>query len=164
MKGDDLPISKFGQDFLARTEFDKGLGFLMASGLLVPLCVNEATHYVRLHLICQGIELILKSALLAKDFAEYRPRLSNPKQFGHNLIKTAEAAEKEFGFSPTRAVVREELIELARLYSNHSLRYAGLNDIFINPTSIRFKKVLRRTTALVKVMNREFTRINFGQP
>ena len=163
MKGDDLPITNFGRQCIARTEFDKGVGFLAAGRLLEPYCVNEAVRYVRLHLMCQGLELVLKSVLLAKDFGKYRTQLRNPKLFGHDLIKTAEAAEREFGVSTMRPGLRAELEDLARLYAGHHLRYSGLNDIFIDPTTINVGHVVPRVAALVKLMNREFNRTNFGR-
>ena len=159
-----MPITKFGQEWIARTEFEKGLGFIGAWRLLEPYRTDEAILYVRLHLICQGIELVLKSALLAKDYGKYEPRLHNPRQFGHDLVKIADAVETEFGFSKMRPTLRAELEELARLYSAHHLRYSGLNDIFIHPHSIKVGNVIARARALTRLMNREFCRANFGRP
>lgn len=158
------PIAKFGRDWIIRTGFEKGLGFLGAGQLLEPYCAGEPIRHVRLHLMCQGLELILKSALLAKDFGTYRPQLANPKRFGHDLIKIAEAVEGEYGLSTMRPGLRTELEELARLYSAHHLRYPGICDIFIDPNAIGVRHVNRRVKALVRLMNLEFSRTNFGRP
>ena len=164
-----MPITKFAEEWLTRVLFEKGLGFLGAGQLLEPYCADEPIRYVRLHLLSQGIELILKSALLAKDFRKYEPKSSKPfgdylaKRFGHHLIKIAEAAEMEFGLSAMRPGLRTELGELERLYGRHHLRYAGLNDIFIDPASIGVRHVLCRVNALVRLMNREFEKTNFGR-
>ena len=163
MKGIDLAITRFGREMIARKQFDKGLGFFAAARLLESYCTNEPLRYVRLHLICQSLELILKSALLAKDFHKYSSQLPNRKQFGHDLIKIAEEVEKEFGIQRMGADLRAELGELARLYSEHHLRYSGLNDIFIDPISINVGHVVPRIAAIAKLMNREFNRTNFAR-
>lgn len=158
-----MPLTKFGEEWIARTLFEKGLRFLAAGQLLEPYCVDEPSRYVRLHLLCQGSELILKSALLARNFKKYRPKLHKHNEFGHHLMQVAQAAKTEFGLAAMRPGLSAELGELEHMYCRHDLSYAGLNDILIGPAAIGVEHVLCRVKALVRLVNREFNRTNFGQ-
>ena len=123
--------------------FEKGKAFVMAGLLLDQKDGNPA---VVLHLLCQGIENILKAMLLRIDYAHYRPRLKN---IGHNLLKCAAAARTASGLHLYLFETQKELAQLDQLYRVHLLRYAGPLDIFVHPGKIPSRRVMRHTGALM---------------
>ena len=116
---------------------------------------QKGDEYAVLHLLCQGIEIVLKALLLLRDFDKYQPLL---KTYGHNLIRLAAATQTEFKLDPLRPAVLNELKELNRLYSQHLLRYDLLTDALVDPTSIPSKLVLQRALAVLRLADRELTR------
>ncbi len=129
--------------------YSKGKGFLGAAALLAK---KGGYEFVVLHLQCQGIELVIKSTLLAIDYDTFRPQL---KKFGHDLVKATDAAITAFGLSPLRPNVRSELCALSQLYSHHILRYASGYDVLVDPKTIQRRLVLRRIVALIGLIERK---------
>ncbi len=144
-------MTTYAMSLLAKAMYEKGRSFIGASLLFNQKNGNE---FVVLHLLCQGIEIVLKAMLLAKDYSHYKPRL---KDIGHNLIKAAAAARRATG---QHVFTHGTLVELQRLnayYQQHLLRYAGNVDIFIDPVSIPHERVFRHTLALVRYADRKGT-------
>jgi len=109
-------------------------------------------EYVVLHLLCQGIEIVLKAALLAIDYNAYQPLLS--KKYRHNLIKVADAAILAAGLSPLSPTHRAELHALSDLYSRHLLRYGSGYDILVDPSTISSRRILRCMAAALRLIDR----------
>jgi hypothetical protein len=135
---------------IADSMYAKGLGFLGESVLLRKY---GGDAFVVLHLHCQGLELVLKAALLFKDFDKYRSRLT--KDFGHDLAKTAKVAAKVFGQKPMNKALQAELGELSRFYRWHLLRYGTIADIFIDRGSVASELVAARTPVLLRLIRRK---------
>ena len=128
----------------------KGQSFVAACVLLRQADSSEHSDYVSLHLLCQGLELMLKGALLLKDFDAYWPKL---KKLGHDLTRLVEETGDAYGQNALRGTeFRTQLKQLAQHFRDHALRYAGLLDIFIAPQSMRWNVVWRRTRAFIVLM------------
>ena len=135
---------------VADSMYSKGLAFLGAAVLTSQLAKkkenahgrpDEATEYVLLHLLCQGLEIVIKGLLLMHDFAKYRPILK--RKFGHNLEKlVAEGVATGIVDAPSPEVV-EELTELNKFFMEHRLRYGDFTDLFFNPLLIEHAYVER---------------------
>jgi hypothetical protein len=121
-------------------------------GAAVLLREKGGDEYVVLHVLCQGIEIVLKAVLLLRDFDRYQPRLV---RYRHNLLDLASDALAEYKLHPLRAPVWDEFKELDRLYSHHILRYGLLLHSLVDPTSIPHMHVFRRILAVVRLVTRE---------
>jgi len=130
----------------------KGEAFIAAAILLDQKAPpnSEGMTYVTLHLLCQGIEVILKAFLLAHDFDKYYRRLPR-KPFAHDLLGIAHEAIAVYGLKPLRGDIATELSNLNDFYRSHRLRYAGLGDLFIGPGSIPRQRVMRRLEVLFRL-------------
>jgi hypothetical protein len=146
-----MPLTEYGRFAISIAQFSKGCAFLGAAHLLQEKATQEAQHYVCLHLICQGAELIFKGILLLKDFKKYRPR---ERKFGHKVAEIAKVVHSEYGLNPLRPDIVDELTKLEERFSSHSLRYAGVGDICINLYSLEHKKFLRYLVAIIRLTNR----------
>jgi hypothetical protein len=153
-----------GKRLRAHHMFDRGMSFLGAAVLLQKHGGND---YVFLHLVCQALELILKAVLLFADYDSFVKKLpprstQTPEgRYGHNLVKLANSACGCYRrLKPMSAPLLSELAALNRLYQGQPLplRYAGLHDFFIQPKNIKRDLVLRRTGAMVKLIQRELRR------
>lgn len=149
-------MTSYGESQIARTQFDKGCAFIGAALLLKPHAQNESYKYVYLHLVCQGIELILKGLLLTKNYKIYRPK---ERTFGHNILAISEAATREFDLNPLKTEMISHLKYVSEKFSQHQLRYSSIHDIFINPDSINIDLVMRRLGASVRLAKRHLDRI-----
>jgi hypothetical protein len=125
----------------------RGHGFLGAALLLRE---KGGYEFVVLHLVCQGLEIILKALLLFKDYDHYRPRLGKGS-LRHNLEDVVRATAKAFGLKYPREPLAKELRALSSWYQRHLLRYATSLDIVVNPSTIPSQLVLRRTAALLRL-------------
>lgn len=142
-------LTAHGKRIVAESMYAKGKAFLGAAVLLRQMGGYE---YVVLHLLCQGIEIVLKGLLLAIDYDKFKPKL---KQFGHDLLKVTDAATAAAGFLALRPRVRAEIESLNRLYSCHLLRYGSGYDILVDPNTIPSRLVLRRMVALLRLVERK---------
>ena len=144
-------MTTYAKILVAKAMYEKGTAFIGAA-----LLVNQknGNAFVVLHLLCQGIEVVLKAILLAKDYGFYKPRL---KRYGHNLVKAAAAVRNATGLNVFTHGALAELQSLNTYYSKHLLRYASNFDIFIDPASIPHERVIRHTLALVRYTERKGT-------
>ena len=124
--------------------YQKGKGFIGAA-LLVDQ--QHGHPSVVLHLLCQGIEILLKAILLARDYEHYKPRL---RKFGHDLVKIATEARAATGLHIFSGASAGELQTLSRFYCKHLLRYASPLDIFIDPSTIPARRVFKHAFAILK--------------
>lgn len=152
-RGGTLTIE--GKQMVAESMYAKGKNFLGAALLLRQ---KKGYEYVVLHLLCQGIEIILKGVLLTKDYNKYIGRLKknkkDPSTFGHDLMKLALACINEFNLRPLCPNLVAELEGLNTLYSRHRLRYGTFFDILVNPDTIESKYAMRKTIAVIRLANR----------
>lgn len=142
-------LTMHGKRMVAESMYAKGKAFL---GAAVLLRRNGGYEYVVLHLLCQGIEIVLKGLLLAIDYDTFKPKL---KQYGHNLLSVTDATTSAAGLLPLRPNLRAEMDALNQLYSRHLLRYGTGYDILVNPSTIPSRLVLRRMVALLRLIERK---------
>lgn len=127
----------------------RGASFL---GAAVLLRRRGGYEFVALHLLCQGVEIVLKSALLMIDYDANIGRLAS--KFRHNLETLAIEAQSVAGLKTLRAPLLSELRNLNSLYSSHLLRYATANDFLIDASSVPYQLVLRRMCAVMRLVDR----------
>jgi hypothetical protein len=141
-----LKPTTYAKNQIAKSMYWKGKNFLQAAVLLRQHGGNE---YIVLHLLCQGIEIVLKALLLIKDFDTYKPRIKS--EFGHNLETLVSEVLGQFGLKPIRPALVSELHELNILYSKHLLRYSSSYDLLINPSTIQSDLIFSRILAAIKL-------------
>jgi hypothetical protein len=95
-----LALADGGNRRVSVSMYLKGRAFVGAAILLNPHAESDDMEYVVLHLLCQGIEVVLKGPLLFKDYDNYTGRLKN--SLGHNLCKIAAEASLAYGLNPMR--------------------------------------------------------------
>jgi hypothetical protein len=140
-----------GKRLVARSMYYKGKAFMAAAVMLGQRATTEHEEYVALHLLCQGIEIVLKGLLIRIDYDKYRALL---KKFGHNIDKVAQEASRAFQLKPMRPDLEAELMGLSNLYGKTLLRYGGGIDILIAPNTIQRKRVFRRILAVIRLAER----------
>lgn len=136
---------------IAKNFYLKGKNFIIAAILLRQYRGNE---YIVLHLLCQGIEIVLKALLLLKNFDAYNPRMKRNKKncgFGHDLESLSTEVLSQFGLKPLRPALATELNKLNILYSNHLLRYYSPYDVLVDPSTIQSDLVLMRIRAAIRL-------------
>jgi hypothetical protein len=79
-----LSLAPYAKLVDADSMYLKGKAFIGAAVLLQRhqrelQASSDDTEYVFLHLLCQGIELVLKGLLLRKDYDKYIARLTHNK-------------------------------------------------------------------------------------
>lgn len=142
-------LTAHGKRMVAESMYDKGKAFL---GAAVLLRQKGGYEYVVLHLLCQGIEIVLKGLLLAIDYDKFKPKL---RQFDHDLLKVTDAATAAAGFPALRPRIHAEMESLNRLYSRHLLCYGSGYDILVDPNTLPSRLVLRRMVALLRLVERK---------
>jgi hypothetical protein len=105
--------------------------------------------FVERHLLCQGIELLLKAILLLADYDTYGPKL---KKIGHDLTKAATAVHVATGIKFINATVSAELTDLSKFYELHMLRYASPVGLLSGGSYVSTNRTLHRVTALIRLM------------
>ena len=113
-------LAPAGKEVIAASMYGKGKAFVGAAILLSRQGDSEHVDYVVLHLLCQGIELVLKGLLLLKDYDRYESSLIN--SLGHNLHKIALEAVSAYSTKPLRPDLDQELSRLNNLYSKFLFR------------------------------------------
>lgn len=144
-------LTKSGQKLKTRGMYLRGRQFTHAAILL-----NEKTgkDYPYLHLLCLGLEIILKSTLLEKDYQKYKDYIKN--KLSHNLDKCLKAYIKEYNSVDFDKNIKKEISELNNFYANYEFRYAMLNEIFIDPSSINSDLTLRFIAELIEKFDKVF--------
>jgi hypothetical protein len=133
---------------IAQSMYAKGKAFIGAALLLRQ---KGGYEYVVLHLICQGVENVLKGLLLNHNYDKYEPKLR--QYFRHDLTNVTHAAIKASGDRiKLKDSIRTELELLNTFYSKQWLRYGCRSDIFIDPRTISSHLVLRRMAALLRII------------
>ena len=145
-----MGLTTHGRRILANALYTRGINFVGAAVLLQK---HGGDRYVVLHLLCQGIEIIVKALLLFLDYSKY-DKLQ--RKFGHDLEKIISTALLAYRLRPLRPSLAAEVKILNDFYSAHLLRYGGLHDIF--GASIGSGRTFRRVAAVLRLANRELGR------
>jgi hypothetical protein len=151
LKSKSSQLTPHSKKQVAHCMFHKGKNFLWAAKLLEE---NGGYHYVVLHLLCQGFELIIKGLLLMQNYDTYMPKL---KSMGHNLIKGVKELN-EFVVKSLK-IDEDTMNELGKLnvfYRKHILRYGNLSDLLIDSKTISSDLVMKYALKLVRFGNRKF--------
>lgn len=148
-----MALSNYGKLCIANIEFEKGVAFVVAAHLLDRVAKSEPQEYVALHLLAQGIELLVKGALYARNYGAYKKM---GRRLGHRLEVLYCAAEDELGLKPLQPDIEKQLQILSKLFSEHALRYAGAQDIVEMPSSIDVSLVEARVRCAIRLGRREF--------
>jgi HEPN domain-containing protein len=148
-----LKPTKFAKKRMAEALFFRGCNFVAAAVLLRQ---KGGYDYVVLHLLCQGVEIILKSLLLLQDYDQYRKVIKD--KMGHDLEKLIKEVSSEYGSTSFRGNIVTEIKELNGLYKAHLLRYGGNIDILIDPKTIKSNLTLKKITQVVRVVRRGIAR------
>lgn len=120
------------------------------------LLLNEKTgkDYPFLHLLCLGLEIVLKSALLEKDYEKYKNY--NKNNLKHNLDKCLKAYILEYPTDKIDKKVLREISELNVFYNSFQLKYAMLSEILIEPKSIDSDLTIRFLAQLIEKFDKVF--------
>ena len=143
-----MKMTSFGKSQIAHSMYAKGRGFVGAALLLRR---QGGYEYVVLHLICQGVEILLKALLLAENYDKYKPKL---RSLGHKLVRIASETAEVYHLKEPRLVLRDELASLEGLYASQRLRYGSGYDVLVDASTIRSERVLRRTLAVIRLVKR----------
>lgn len=141
-------LTNHGKLRVAESMYAKGKAFIAAALLLRRAQGSEPGTYVVLQLLCHGIENTLKGLLLRRSYHQYRHRIRSP--IGHDLELLVSTATTELGLLPVRGPVAAELHQLNQLYKRHWLRYGSVHDLFVDPKTITYQRVLRWIAAVVR--------------
>ena len=131
--------------------FEKGRSFVMAGGLVKAY---EGHHFVCLHLLCQGLECIGKSLLLAHDYDKYQPILRN--DYGHDLEVLIAEVDRNGGSAFFSEAAAKELSGLNSFYKRHMLRYGDLMDFEKQSACLNAEHLHRELVASLDELNQKF--------
>jgi len=151
LKSKSSQLTPYGKKKVAHAWFYRGVNFLLAAKLLEE---KGGYHYVVLHLLCQGLEIIIKGLLLMQNYDKYKPKL---KSMGHDLIKGVEELN-EFVVKSLK-IDEDTMSELEKLngfYRKHILRYGNVLDLFGEPEAVSSDLVMKYALKLVRFGNRKF--------
>ena len=132
---------------IADAMFEKGASF---TGAALLLREKGGYEHVVLHLICQGLENVMKSILLHEDYDKHKKKIK--EKIGHNLVKAVNAVIKVKGSKGISNELRAQLENINHFYKNHFLRYGGMSDIFIQPQKGDSELVLQKLLQVIKVI------------
>lgn len=140
--------TSLSKDQRATMMFCRALDFLYAAEALGD---RGQRRYVFLHLLCQGTELLMKSALLFYDYEKYSPKL---RRLSHRLVQISKALQRESGLRmPGR--VFDELRNLDKHYGSNDFRYGTILDLFVDVSTLPYANVRSRSRACVWLMRRD---------
>jgi hypothetical protein len=142
-------LTQHGKRRITQTLYDKGKSFVRAGAHLRS---ENGYEFVVLHLVCQGLEIVLKAFLLFKNYDKYVGKL---KQFGHDISALAEACSEEYNLSIGSDEVLSQLNDLNNLYGHHNLRYGfgSALDFVVDPQTIQSDRLLFRFVAAIRLAN-----------
>jgi hypothetical protein len=148
-----MGITPFGQRLAAERWYAKGANF---TGAALLLRREGGYEPVVLHLMCQGIEIVLKACLLLSSYDIHHPKL---RTYGHDLESLASAATQEFGLGPMKPALADQLHALNSLYRGHVLRYASFSDVVVDFGKTPSDLVLRRMAAVLRLAQRKLSQL-----
>ena len=140
-------LSRGAKRKIADAMFEKGVSF---TGAAILLRRQGGYEHVVLHLICQGVENVMKSILLQENFDKYKKKIK--KKIGHNLVLAVDEVIKEKGARNIAPELRDELIKINHFYKNHFLRYGGMSDIFVQCQKSDSDLVLYKLMQIINII------------
>lgn len=139
--------TKLAKQLKTNYMFEKGIEFVESA---IFLAQKKGQTYVQIHLLLQGLEIILKSILLSKDYDKYNKKLK--KEFGHNILKLINELKEIYGFKNIDQKFERELTLIHGYYLSNNLRFGSLLDIFIDVNSIDINTIELKTLKLIKIL------------
>lgn len=134
--------------------FEKGRSFVMAGGLVKAY---EGHHFVYLHLLCQGLECIGKSLLLAHDYNKYQLVLRN--DYGHDLEVLIAEVDQNAGCIFFSEAAARELSGLNGFYKRHMLRYGDLLDFDKQSACLNAEHLHHELVDCLTELNQKFSKL-----
>ena len=154
-----MGLTDYSKTAIARWMLVRGDSFLKSAILLKR---HEGSIDAVLYNICLGVELVLKSFLLFKDYDKYKPLLPRKGEFGHNLVKLTNEVICAYKIKPITSDLRDELETLNNYYINHYLRYAGIHDIIFSSSAVEYHLVCMKILAAIKLADRKLNASETG--
>lgn len=145
-----MKATSYAKNQVSISMYEKGKSFIAAYYLLNK---NNGHPQVSIHLLCQGIEIIMKSFLLMSDYDKYKNYIK--RNIGHNVHKSVTDAIQEFNLKPIATEMSNELEGLTKYFKNHLLRYGSMMDILASPNQLPYSRTLRKLVASIKLADRE---------
>ena len=145
-------LSNHGKRLVAQAMYWRGCEFLQASVLLQN---HSGYSFVCTHLMCQGLEIVLKSLLLFRDYDKYRPILHKLR---HNFVHLADEVSSIYALKPMSKDLRNEIVTLNNLYKTHFLRYGDARDLTFDPNSIQDTHLTKKVVAWMRLGRRQLRR------
>lgn len=142
----DMQPSNYAKELIATAMYNHGKEFIAAALLLKQ---RGGHGFVGLHLLCQGVEIILKALLLRVDYDYYHSKL---RSIGHDLINASDEVIMATNAKRLTSPLMRELQLLNDYYSNHHLRYASVADVLIDPNNIGSERTWRRIGAIIRYL------------
>ena len=145
-----------GKQLKADIMYNKGKEFVIASILLNQQSAQQT--FVQIHLLLQGLEIILKSILLSKDYDKYNSQIKG--KFGHNIPKLVTEVKTLYGLKNINKEFDKELQATNGHYLSSNLRYGSLLDIFINVSTVSVDAIADKTFKLIKILDDRREKLN----
>ena len=138
---------------VAQSMYMKGKHFI---GAALAIRKQQGYEFVVLHLLCQGVEIVLKALLLLNDFDRYHGTLRS--ELGHDLERLSRVTVEEFGVRPLSDDLVSEIETLNSFYSSQILRSESVVDLLILPETIPSDLVLLKIQAVIKLSERQLSK------
>lgn len=143
--------TQYARKLESKIMYEKGKSFITSYILLKR---QNGHPLVCIHLLCQGIEIIMKSLLLIHDYDKYKN--SKNKKIGHNITKSINHVISAYQLKPIKPLLTKELDILTHYYNNNLLRYGSQHDIFIDVSTIEYENVLKKVLAIMRLADKKF--------
>jgi hypothetical protein len=144
-----VPFSPYAKRQVGLDMYVRAKNFIAAAVLLKR---EQGSPFVIRHLLCQGIELLLKAILLMVDYDKYFPEL---RKIGHDLLKASKKVQEATGIDFVSASLKDEMQGLSQFFKLHMLRYASTLGLLTGADTLPMGKTLGRTAAALRVVERE---------
>lgn len=145
-----MQLANGGKEKISIAMYEKGKSFI-ASFLL--LRKNNGHPLVCIHLLCQGVEIIMKSFLLMHNYDIYKNYIK--RNIGHNVRKSVDEVINVYNLKAIDSELANELDILTNYFKQHLLRYGSFVDILIDPSTISYDKTLKKITAFVLLADKK---------
>jgi hypothetical protein len=150
--------SLYTKQMTAGQTFSMGLEFV-AAGMFLEREYRKS--YVSLHLLCQGMELILKSFLLNKDYDKFKKLIANNRN-QHSLINLVDMVIKEYDVKELKPEAREQLSKLNSHYERQRLRYINTLSLVGYYLGLDAGLVFRKVFAAIRLAQRTIFAVSTG--
>lgn len=149
-KPSDIKMTAKGKQMTAWHFYLRGRQFIRVAFTLDQ--DEPGDGYVVRHLLCQGIELMLKAILLRKNYDTYRSRLSR-KPFGHDLIGLLDEVKRQYNVK-LEAELLADIKKLNSFFITHRFRYSDIEALIAPAHSFPIRRCLEKLLPLMQAMDR----------